>query len=67
MTGIEKFTALKVLKRFSLKKLGNLNSEKNKIMVEANKFVAMCYGKKDSTDMSEIRLVLVDPIKMRVS
>lgn len=36
-------------------------------MVEAKKFVAMCYGIKDFTDMSEIRLVLVEPIKMGVS
>lgn len=34
---------------------------------EVNKFVGMCYVKKDCTDKSKTRLVLQQPIKMSLS
>ena len=57
----------KVVETFPLKKLGNIDCEEDNIMVKAKKFVAMCYGIKGSTDMLEMKLVLVEPIKRRVS
>ena len=42
MIGIRKLTALNVLKHSPLKKLGNLDSEEDEIMAQANKIVAKC-------------------------
>ena len=55
MNGVGKITALNVLKKTSLDLLGEIDANIDDVVDEAKKFVAACYGVKDSTDMSEIR------------
>ena len=57
MFGIGKLSVLNVLRKSPLNHLGNLNTLPEVIAEEANKFVAWCYGDKNSLNTAEIRFV----------
>ena len=57
MFGIEKVSALNVLRKNPLNRLGNLDALPEVIVEEGNTFVGRCFGANNSVDMTEIRFM----------
>jgi hypothetical protein len=60
--GIGKGTVLKILRSgYSLRLLGNIDSQQSEIVRQATKIISACYGAKNTNSMSETRVQIWAP------